>query len=64
MTRIPKDEKQRLVTRQIKVLEEHGVYPIASRVMAMMVVVRKEELEFASQLKISNEITIASRYEF
>lgn len=57
-----KEERSLLVARQIKRLNRHGIYPVESRVMAKMVVVKKADLEQASKLKISDEITIASRY--
>ena len=50
-----------LLSRQIKELNKNGVYPIETRARANMIVVRAEDLEKATKLKISNDITIARR---
>ena len=50
-----------LLSRQIKELNKNGVYPIETRTRANMIVVRAEDLEKATKLKISNDITVARR---
>jgi len=50
-----------VISKQIKKLNKNGIYPIESRPMANMIVVRAEDLERATSLKISNDITIARR---
>lgn len=57
----PKEERQKLVNEQVKVLKEHGISSIETKPMLRTVIVKSEDLERASELKISNEITIASR---
>lgn len=50
-----------LISKQIKELNKHGIYPIDSKPRLNMLIVERKDLEKASALKISSEITIASR---
>ena len=50
-----------LISRQIKKLNKNGIYPIESKPRLNMIIVDRADLERASELKISDEITIASR---
>ena len=58
------DERQRrveLTRSQVQELVRNGIRVLESRPIARMVVVKKSDLETATRLKISDEITIASR---
>lgn len=59
------DERQRrveLTRSQVQELVRNGIRVLESRPIARMVVVKKSDLETATRLKISDEITIASRW--
>ena len=49
------------ISKQIKVLNKHGIYPIESKARLNMIIVDRADLEIASSLRISDNITIASR---
>lgn len=49
-----------LISKQIKTLNKNGIYPLASKPRLNTLIVKRCDLERASALKISNEITIAS----
>ena len=50
-----------LISKQIKELNKNGIYPTDSKPRLNMVIVNRADLERASALKISPEITIASK---
>jgi len=46
---------------QIRLLNENGIYPLESHPRIKQIVVKREDLQKATSLRISNEITIACR---
>ena len=49
------------LNKQAERLEAHGIKVIEIRSRQMMVVVRRKDLEAATELRINDEVTIASR---
>lgn len=49
-----------IIARQIRILNKNRIYPLASKPRLNTIIVKRCDLERASALKISNEITIAS----
>ena len=46
---------------QIRLLNENGIYPLESHPRIKQIIVKREDLQRATALRISNEITIACK---